>query len=102
MFVFLVSVAGDSHVLAGFAHTLACALHVYKPTVQPVASHCLFLDIQVATLLLGGFSLCARANLYYPTIRVFSYFSTIFVAHLLYVHLRCKRGAMNFFTKLTF
>ena len=31
--------------------TLACTLHVHKLTVQPVASHSLFLDIQVVTLM---------------------------------------------------
>ena len=37
-------------------HTLTCTLHVYKPTVQPVAGCSLFLDIQVVTLLLKEFT----------------------------------------------
>ena len=59
-FVFLVSVACASHVLTGFARALTCSLHVYKPTVRPVALHSLSFDIQVVTLLLGEFSLSAR------------------------------------------
>ena len=52
-------------------------LHVYKPTVQlAVASHSLFFDIQVVTLLLVENTLFVRANLYYPTTRLPSYFST--------------------------
>ena len=34
-------------------------------------SNSLFLDIQVVTLLLGEFTLFARANLYYPTTFIF-------------------------------
>ena len=44
-------------------HTLICTLYVYKPTVLPVASGSLFLDIQLVTLLLKEFTLFARANL---------------------------------------
>ena len=75
--------------------TLTCTLHVYKPTVQPVASHSLFLDIQVVTLLLGGFTLFANAHaLYRPTTRLHSNFSTIFEAHLRVYRftMGCKRS----------
>ena len=63
-------------------HSRVPCIYIYKPTVWPVASRNLFLDIQVMKLLFGQFTLFARANLYYPTIRPCSYFSTIFVAHL--------------------
>ena len=33
-------------------HTLMYTLHEYKPTLRPVASRSLFLDIQIETLLL--------------------------------------------------
>ena len=33
-----------------------CTVHVYKPTVRPVAGHSLFLDIQVVTILLKEFT----------------------------------------------
>ena len=69
------------HERLGSYHTLTCTLHVYKPTVQPVASRGLFLDIQALTLLLEQFTLLICVNLYYPTSRLHSYFSTIFVAH---------------------
>ena len=61
--------------------TLTCTSHVNKLTVWPEASRSLFLDIQVETLLLGEFSLLARANLCYPSSRLL-YVSTIFLAHL--------------------
>ena len=74
--------------------TLTCTLHIHKPTVQPVASCSLFLDIQEVTMLLGECTLIARANLYYPTIRLRSYFSTIFVAYLrVYT---CSMGCIYF------
>ena len=44
--------------------TLTCTLHVYKPTVQPVASRRLFFDVQVVTFLLREYTLFARANLF--------------------------------------
>ena len=74
-------------------NTLTCPLHVYKPTVQPVASSSLFFDLQVVTLLLAEYTLFARANLCYPTTRLCSYFSTIFAAHLrVYTRtMGCKR-----------
>ena len=74
--------------------TLTCTLHVYKPTVWLVASRSLFLDFQPVRLLLGQFTLFAHANLYYPTNRLRSYFSTIFVAHLpVYTRMMgCKRS----------
>ena len=50
--------------------TLMCTLHVYKPTVRPVANRSLFLDIQEVTLLLGEYTLFARTNLYYPNTRL--------------------------------
>ena len=71
---------------------LTCTLHVYKPTVWPVASRSLFLDIQVVTLLLGKYTLFACANLNYATT---SYFSTIFKAQHVYIYTAytgCKRG----------
>ena len=78
--------------------TLTCTLHVYKPTVQPVASSRLSFDVQVEALLLGEYSLFARANPYYPTTRLCSYFSTIFAAHLRVYTLRmgCKRSFSSF------
>ena len=39
--------------------TLTGTLHVKKPTVRPIASYSLFLDVQVVTLLLGEFTLFA-------------------------------------------
>ena len=57
--------------------------YVHKPTVQSVASVSLFLDIQEVALLLGEYTLFACTNSYYPTTRLRSYFSTIFVEHLL-------------------
>ena len=74
-------------------NTLTCSLHVYKPTVQPVASCVLFLYIQVVTFLLKEMTLFARANLCYPTTRPCSCFSIIFIAHLrVYTRtMRCKR-----------
>ena len=67
---------------------------VYKPTALPGESCSLFLDIQEVTLLLGKYTLFSSANLYYPTTRLSSYFSTIFVAHLrVYTHtMGCKRS----------
>ena len=63
--------------------------NIYKPTVQPVASHSLFLDIHVVTLLLGKCSLFAHVNLYYPTTRLCSYFLHLCV----YIHMMgCKKG----------
>ena len=53
---------------------------VYKPTVWHVAS--LFLDIKEVTMLLGEYTMFARADLYYPTTRLSSYFSTIFLAYV--------------------
>ena len=38
-------------------NTLACTLHPYYPTVEPVASRSLFFDVQVLTLLLGKYTL---------------------------------------------
>ena len=58
--------------------TPTCNLYVYKP----VANRRLFFDGQVLTLLLVEYTLFAHANLYYPTTRQSSYFSTIFAAHL--------------------
>ena len=48
-----------------------CTLHVYKPTVRPVASRRLLFDIQVVTLLLGNYALSAPANLCYPVREVY-------------------------------
>ena len=77
-------------------NTLMCTLHVYKPTVRPVTSSILFFDLQVVTLLLSKFTLFARANLYYPTTRLRSYFSTIFAAHLrVYIHTLDVREALS-------
>ena len=81
-FIFLASVSGASCVLTGFACALMYTLLAYKPTAWPVASHSLYLDIQIVALLLEQFSLFARANLYYPTTRVCLYFSTVFWVHL--------------------
>ena len=58
-------------------NTLTCILHIYKPTVRPVASSSLFFDFQIVTLLLAEYTLFARANLCYPTTRLRSYFSTL-------------------------
>ena len=80
-----------------------CTLHVYKPTVRPVASSSLLFDLQVVTLLLAEYILFARANLYYPTTRLRSYFSTIFAAHL-HVYTRtlgCKRSLKCILLTLT-
>ena len=79
------------HCLHVLYHTYMCTLHVYEPTVQPVASRSLFLDIQLLKLSLGEYTLFTRANLYYPTTRLCSYIS---VANLR-VHTRtigCKRS----------
>ena len=102
-FSFLVLLLVPTH-FAGFAravrcthiyiHTLTCTLHAYKPTVHPAASRRLFFDVQVITLLLGEYTSFAHANLYYPTTRLRSYFSTIFAVHL-HVYTRmlgCKRS----------
>ena len=64
------------HCLHVLEDTLMCTLHVYKPTVQPVASRRLFFDLQVVTIWLVEFTLLARANLYYPTTRLRLYFFT--------------------------
>ena len=76
-----------------------CTLHVYKPTLQPVASRRLFFDVQVVTLLLGEHTLFACANIYYPTTRLCSYFSAIFVAHLgVYARMMgCEKSFTNMF-----
>ena len=50
--------------------TLTCILHVYRPSVRPVADYSLFLDIQVVTLLSGEYTLFAWVNLYYLTTRL--------------------------------
>ena len=63
-------------------NALTCNLHPYKLTVGLVASRSLFFDVQEVTLLLGKYTLFARANLYYSTTRLRSYFSAIFAAHL--------------------
>ena len=79
-----------------------CTLHVYKPTVWPVASSSLFFDFQVVTMLLAEYTLFAHANLCYPITRLCSYFSTIFTAHLrVYTYtMGCKRGLSKIcFTK---
>ena len=81
MYNSVANVAGAPHSLAGVAHAESytklvlylCTLYVYKPTVQPVTGHSLFLDVQVVTLLLGEYILFARSNLYYPTTRPRSY-----------------------------
>ena len=92
MCILLTSIVGSPHLLTLFE----CPVCVYKPTVRPVASRSLFLNIQLLTLLLVEYTLFARANLYYPTIRLCSYFSIIFVAHLrVYTHMmRCKISFM--------
>ena len=38
-------------------NTVTCTLHVYKPTVWPVASHRLLFDIQVVKFLFGEYTL---------------------------------------------
>ena len=73
MFIFLTSVAAASYVLTEFARAPTGALHVYKPTVWPVASCSLYFDIQAMTLLLGEFNYLAHANLHYTTTRPPSY-----------------------------
>ena len=55
-------------------NTLTCTVHVNKPTVQPVASQSLFLDVQIVTLLLGEFNLATN--------RPWPYFSAIIVTHV--------------------
>ena len=40
-----------------FPSVLTCTLHVYEPTVQPVASHSMFFDIKVVKHLLQEFTL---------------------------------------------
>ena len=57
--ILLASVVGFPHAficLHVCNHTLMCTLHVYKSTVQPVAGHSLFLDIQVVPLFLKEFT----------------------------------------------
>ena len=86
----LASVARSPHSLAGFARAVKYT-HVYlasfEPTVGSEANCSLFFDVQVMTLLLGKYTLFARANLNYPTTSLRSYFSTIFAAHLcVYTH----------------
>ena len=79
-------------------YTLTCTLHPYQVAVGPVSIHSLLFDVQVVTLLLGKYTLFACANLCYPTTRLYSYFSTIFAAHL-HVYTRtmgCKRGFCRF------
>ena len=44
-------------------NTLTCTLHVYKPTIRPVASSSLLFDLQAVTLLLQEYTLFAHANL---------------------------------------
>ena len=76
--------ANSLKTLREFANSLIAQIHcnIYKPTVLPVASSSLFFDLQVVTLLLGKYTLFARANLCYPTTRLCSYFSPISAAHL--------------------
>ena len=73
MYILLASVVGSPHLLTLLAH-LVRYTHVYlackKPSVQPVANRRLFFDLQVVTLLLGEYTLFARADLYYPTTRL--------------------------------
>ena len=85
-------------------HTLMCTLHVYKPIVWPVASRSLFLDIHVVTLLLGQLTLFACANRYYPTTRLRTYFSTIFVGHLyVYTHtMGCERSLKEYIDEIKY
>ena len=91
------SVASATHSLAGFAHAvyytpvyLACNY----PTVLPVARHRLFFNIQVATLLLDEYTLFVRANLYKPTMRLHSYFSTIYLR--VYTAMKGYKRSFNF------
>ena len=59
--IFLASVVDSPHLLQSLHvpyHTLTCTLHVYYPTVRPVVSRSLFLDILVV-LLLGDYTLFA-------------------------------------------
>ena len=76
MCILLGSVAGPNHLLKGFA------LHVYKPTVQLIASHSLCLVSQVVTFSLGDCSLYACANLLYPTISYVNICSTLMCVYM--------------------
>ena len=68
------------------------------PTVGPIASPSVFYDVQVLTLLLGECTLFAHADLYYPTTRLLSYFSTIFAAHLrVYTGMMGCKGSYRYF-----
>ena len=53
--------------------TLTCTLHVYKPTVGPVASRRLFFDVQVVTLLLGEYTLIFFNNICSTLTCVYAY-----------------------------
>ena len=63
-----------------------CKIHVYLACISThlllVASHSLFFNVNVVTLLLGEYTLFARANLCYPTTNLHSYFSTLFAAQI--------------------
>ena len=78
------------HLLALYVlyDTLTCTLHVYKPTIQPVANHSLFLEIQVVTLLLGEYTLFARANLNIPTTRLPYIFQQYSQHTFMHVHIQ--------------
>ena len=66
--------------------TLTCTWHVYKPTVRPVASCSLFLDIQVVTLLMGEYTLLAHTN---PSTRLPHIFQQYSQHTYMYIHISC-------------
>ena len=78
-------------------HTPMCTLHVYKPTVQPVGSVSLFLDIQEVTLLLKEFT-CLHVQMSATPLPGHAHFSTIFVAHVhVYVRWDVREASVNLF-----
>ena len=75
--ILLASFVGFPHLLTLLVllyHTLTCTLHVYKPTVRPVARHRLFFDIQVGGTLVEKIHLvytCKSLLPHYQTMLVF-------------------------------
>ena len=94
--IFLASVAVAPYLLALFARAVRYT-HVYLASILTHCKACsLCFDIQEVTLLLGKYTLFARANLCFPTTRLQSYFPTIFAAQLcVYTRMMgCKRSLM--------
>ena len=90
---------GAPYLLVLFARAVRYT-HKYLASTLTHCGVCnLFFDVQEVTLLLGKHTLFARANLCYPTTRLYSYFSTIFAACFHVCTMGCKRNLSLVFYK---